>query len=241
MLAVCSGILLLAYADLLPATKVTPAPDEAKLSGQGIPDHICQTQQWPNSQERTKFVNAVNQSSLPKGCDTLDRLDGMRIDGVDDIYLCTVDLPWEAEHPLAVYQKEANILAKKVMMGKHFAVLLLAQGSARAPFEVERHKWVIHTQAQLQSLDIELETPQAALAWGFLRGVFGQGVAKPYASEAMCGANMSYEGQRWQVGQVTVFKNCQPKEKISAAIAVNGEIEILEQKVLKNQPILCID
>jgi len=203
---------------------------------------ICDSGNFPAAQavsdENNSYKNACR----------LSQLSGIKIDGVDSVYLCQSELMsddqaetqtdkfFKAADVKAALGEEvadqANLLSSYGFIGKKFAVLLLNAGG---------HTTALSTREQLITQPVTLETPEAALAWAYLSGALGQGVGTGFAPKALCGATLSEDPEGWTVNQAEVFTNCAPKEHRDIRITKSGQVSVLSKEIIPNSPVLCVD
>ncbi len=220
--------------------EATATAESPIITHQALPvtEDVCKNKIFPAA---TVHTNGHSYASICR----LKQLTGIKIAGVDSLLLCESELFQEgfkgngshfsAEKVKALLgdaADKADILSSHGFIGKQFAVLLVGEGE---------NTRTIATKEQLGTLDVTLETKEAALAWAYLSGVLGRGMGSGFAPEAMCGAELTQNGSGWLLASADVFQNCQPKEQRDISISKTGKVSILQKTVKKDSPALCID
>lgn len=226
---------------LLAAFMLTACLDEAESSNAktiSASEAICTGKKFPASQ---MLQDAGKYSRVCR----LSQLSGIKIDGVKTIYLCQSELlsddfpsdgkSFAAKEVKAIFGKsaeKADILATGGFIGKKFALLILGG---------EGNSTIIATHDDMAKLNVTIETPQAAIAWAYLSGNLGRGMASGFAPKAMCSAKIRENSNGWLLNNANVFENCQPKEMRDIQITKTGQVRIVKKTVNKDEPALCID
>lgn len=196
---------------------------------EALQQKMCEGAAWPNAAQAAE--DTPLHQRFGNACSAIHRLEGVKIEGAEHVWLCRSFLAVEnlpapaavADQPprkavIAAFGAEmvhGGIMPVHRFMGVHFAALILADAQ-------DNPQEVITQMDQLKSRKTTLESVASAAGWAYMMGALGEG----YDPKALCRAEISAGDNGWTFAKADVFVNCQPRQWRSIAVTRDGAVQI---------------